>query len=190
MTDIDIDFADRNKILSIVKHIPASMIKNEMLVKHPSGVYFHDIPIEKETNIASIPYIEASDRGYFKIDFLNLSIYEKVKNEDHLNMLLNKEPYWELLENEEFVNLVMHLHGHYHDVLKHHPPKNVKQLAMVLALRLPAKKYLIGKSWDVIENEIWKPTEGYWFKKAHAIAYATAIVVQMNLLVEELMENH
>jgi hypothetical protein len=37
-------------------------------------------------------------------------------------------------------------------------------------------------------NEVWtKPTgEEYYFKKAHAMAYAVAIVVQMNLICEGL----
>jgi hypothetical protein len=39
-------------------------------------------------------------------------------------------------------------------------------------------------------NEVWtKPTgDEYYFKKAHAVAYAHAIVVHMNLICEELYE--
>ena len=38
--------------------------------------------------------------------------------------------------------------------------------------------------WVEIMNEVWiKPTDGsYFFKKSHAVAYAQAIVVQMNLI--------
>ena len=37
-------------------------------------------------------------------------------------------------------------------------------------------------------KEVWvKPSDGsYYFKKAHAVAYAHAIVVQMNLICENL----
>jgi DNA polymerase III alpha subunit len=39
-------------------------------------------------------------------------------------------------------------------------------------------------------TEIWtKPSDGsYYFKKSHATAYAVAVVVHMNLLVEEIDE--
>jgi hypothetical protein len=39
----------------------------------------------------------------------------------------------------------------------------------------------------LIFQEVWtKPEEGYYFKKAHAVSYATACVVHMNLLCEQL----
>ena len=40
------------------------------------------------------------------------------------------------------------------------------------------------KDWKDILAEVWvRPTDGsYFFKKSHAVAYAQAIVVQMNLL--------
>jgi len=39
-------------------------------------------------------------------------------------------------------------------------------------------------------NEIWVKPENdeYYFKKAHAVAYAHVIVVQMNLICEELTD--
>ena len=52
----------------------------------------------------------------------------------------------------------------------------------------PAKRYLIGKDWTTVMNEVWTKPEGdeYYFKKAHAIAYAAAVVVQMNLICERI----
>jgi hypothetical protein len=43
------------------------------------------------------------------------------------------------------------------------------------------------KDWKDILKEVWvKPTDGsYFFKKSHAVAYAQAIVVQMNLIVRD-----
>ena len=63
-------------------------------------------------------------------------------------------------------------------------PKTIEQLAAVLAIIRPAKRQLMYKEWDQIVKEVWiKPTDGsYFFKKSHAVAYAQAIVVQMNLL--------
>ena len=77
--------------------------------------------------------------------------------------------------------------GH-HTVLKQTKPNSIEKLAAVLAMIRPAKRHLIGKTWEEILSEVWiKPTDGsYYFKKAHAISYAVAVVVHMNLICEEL----
>jgi len=185
MPDIDIDFADRSKILDIIKHIPASIDQNK---KHLTGIYPHQIPINPFTGSASIPYKEAEQRGYFKIDFLNVGIYKDIRSEEHLTRLLNKEPLWELLEQDDFVNLLFHVNGH-GSILREMKPKNISQLAAVLALIRPAKRYLIGKDWTTVMNEVWTKPEGdeYYFKKSHATAYAAAVVVQMNLICESII---
>jgi hypothetical protein len=66
-------------------------------------------------------------------------------------------------------------------------PITIEQLAAVLAVIRPAKRYLVGEPWSTILEEVWKKPENdeYYFKKAHAIAYAQAIVVQMNLICEK-----
>ena len=87
MTDIDIDLKNRDDVLNKLKHIPASIIGN-IAKKHNTGVYFHDMPHDPSTNLSTINYKEAEDLGYFKIDLLNVNIYEHVKNEAHLNKLL------------------------------------------------------------------------------------------------------
>lgn len=187
MMDIDIDFADRSKVLEIIKHVKASRQDQEKFVAHNTGVYLHSIPFDPITNLAGIEYKEAEERGYFKIDFLNVSIYKDVKNEEHLSALMNIEPLWDLLEQDDFSNLLFHVNGH-GSLLRQMKPKSVEELAMCLALIRPAKRYLVGKGWDDIEKEIWlKPENGeYYFKKAHAVAYAMAIVVQMNLICENI----
>lgn len=63
------------------------------------------------------------------------------------------------------------------------PIDSIPRLAMFLALIRPAKKHLIGKSWKEVAETIWdKGSDGYSFKKSHAIAYAHLVVVHMNLL--------
>lgn len=185
--DIDIDFADRNKILSIIKHIPASRIEGTVYKKHNTGIYCHEVPVNPITQLSSIEYEEAERRGYFKIDFLNVGIYNGIKNEEHLINLMNQEPLWDLLEQDEFTNLLFHVNGHGH-ILRTMKPKSVEQLAAVLAIIRPAKRYLLGKSWNEVMSEVWeKPvSDEYYFKKAHAIAYAQAVVVQMNLICESI----
>ena len=90
---------------------------------------------------------------------------------------------WELLEAKDFSDQVFHLNGH-SEILKKLKPQNIEQLAAVLAIIRPAKRQLMYKEWSEIVKEVWiKPTDGsYFFKKSHAVAYAQAIVVQMNLL--------
>lgn len=187
MPDIDIDFADRTRILEKIQHIPAAIIDSGIVKKHNTGVYCHQIPINPLTGTASIDYKSAEERGYFKIDFLNVSIYQMVRDEDHLNSLLSKEPIWDLLLEDEFTANLFHVSSH-GSVLKTMKPKSIEELAMVLAMIRPAKRYLIGKDWDTIREEIWiKPSnDEYYYKKSHSIAYAAAVVVHMNLICEQL----
>lgn len=185
MPDIDIDFLDREQALKLFKHIGASRLDDNKLVKHNTGVYLHEVPVNAPTGLCSVPYTEAEDLEYFKIDFLNVSIYKGVRDEEHLIQLMNTEPLWDLLEQEDFVNLLFHVNGHT-SILRQMKPNSIEQLGAVLAMIRPAKRYLIGKEWTTVMNEIWTKPEGdeYFFKKSHAIAYATAIVVQMNLICE------
>jgi DNA polymerase III alpha subunit len=187
MPDIDIDLADRTKILSHLKHIKASR-DDEGLTAHNTGVYMHKVPVDALTGLCSLPYEQAEDKGYFKIDFLNVSVYKGVKNEEHLIQLMETEPLWDLLLDDDFVNNLFHVNGH-GNILRKMEPKSIEQLAAVLAMIRPAKRYLIGKDWTTVMTEIWtKPRHAheYFFKKSHATAYAVAIVVQMNLICEEI----
>ena len=94
-----------------------------------------------------------------------------------------EEPDWDMLKDLKIIDQLFHLNGHFTIVSKLEP-KNIEQLAAVLAIILPAKRGLMYKNWVDILKEVWvKPTDGsYFFKKSHAVAYAHAIVVQMNLI--------
>ena len=183
MPDVDIDFYDREKALKLFKHTPASIIKNEEIEKHKTGVYFHGIPKDPVTGYASIDYKKAEDRGYFKIDCLNVNIYKAVKSEEELVKLMIEEPDWTMLKDKNTVDQLFHLNGHF-DIVSKLEPQNIEQLAAVLAIIRPAKRNLMHKYWKDILQEVWvKPKDGsYFFKKSHAVAYAQAIVVQMNIL--------
>ena len=184
LPDIDIDFADRDVILSQIQHRVAKLDTEK---KHNTGVYVTEIPHNPIDNLSTIDYKTAEQRGYFKLDFLNVSIYKDVRDEEHLLALMNKEPLWELLEHDDFVNSVFHLSGH-GGVLRTLRPTSVEDLAAVLAIIRPAKRHLVKESWTTIRKEVWtKPEDGaYYFKKAHAVSYAMACVVHMNLLCEGL----
>ena len=185
MPDIDIDFLDREQALKLFKHTVASRNDNGRLVKHNTGVYLHEVPVDAVTSLCSVPYEQAEEQELFKIDFLNVSIYKGVRDEAHLIQLMETEPLWDLLLQDEFVDLLFHLNGH-GDILRKTCPTSVEQLSAILAMIRPAKRYLIGKDWTTIMTEVWtKPkNDEYYFKKSHATAYAVAIVVQMNLICE------
>ena len=187
MPDIDIDFYDRKLALSQLTHVQATRLEDGKLVPHNTSVYVTDIPHNPVTGLANIDYKTAEDRGYFKIDFLNVNIYKGVKNEEHLDQLMNQEPLWDLLEQDDFSNLLFHVNGH-GAILRQMKPKSILQLAAVLAMIRPAKRHLIGKDWTTVMTTIWtKPEDGeYYFKKSHAVAYAQAVVVQMNLICEQI----
>ncbi len=187
MPDIDIDFADRNLVLEKLETITAAIADNSSFKKHNTGIYCHSIPYNPATGLSTIDYKEAEDRGYFKIDFLNVGIYEGVKSEAHLVQLMETEPLWDLLLQDDFVNLLFHVNGH-GSILRQMEPKSIEQLAAVLAMIRPAKRYLIGKDWTTVMTEVWTKPENddYFFKKAHAIAYAQVVVVQMNLICENI----
>jgi len=187
MPDIDIDFADRSRALELFDYTIASRIENGIVKPHNTGVYVTPIPKDYRNNLATIDYKTAEDRGYFKIDFLNVGIYNEVRDEAHLKSLMEIEPLWDLLLDDSFTNLLFHLNGH-GAILKQCCPTSVEQLAAVLAMIRPAKRHLIGRTWTEIMKEVWtKPeTDEYYFKKSHATAYAVAIVVQMNLICESI----
>jgi len=188
MPDIDIDFPDREIALNTLQHVTAVINgRDGSLKKHNTGVYCHSIPYNPITGFSTIDYKTADARGYFKIDFLNVSVYNGIKDEAHLIRLMETEPLWDLLEQDEFTNLLFHING-YGDVLRAMKPMNIEQLAAVLAMIRPAKKYLIGKTWNEVMKDIWiKPeNDDYYFKKSHAVAYAQVIAVQMNLICESI----
>jgi DNA polymerase III alpha subunit len=185
MPDIDIDFADRSKALEHFKHASAVIDDNGTFKKHNTGIYCTSIPYNPLTGLSTIDYKTAEDRGYFKIDFLNVSVYEGVRDRQHLKTLMETEPLWDLLLQNDFTDLLFHVNGH-GSLLRQMKPASIEELAMCLALIRPAKRHLVGRTWTEIGLEIWeKPTNGeYYFKKAHAVAYAHVIVVQMNLICE------
>ena len=112
-------------------------------------------------------------------------LYKDVKNELHLVQLMNTEPVWSLLEHQEFVDKLFHVNGH-HELLAKLRPQSIEDLSCVLAIIRPSKRHLADSDWNTIRNQVWVQPDNdeYFFKRSHAIAYATAVVVQMNLLCE------
>ena len=67
MPDVDIDFFDRDGVLKLFKHAPASIIKNDEITKHKTGVYFHAVPTDPINKQSTFDYKKAEERGYFKL---------------------------------------------------------------------------------------------------------------------------
>jgi hypothetical protein len=151
--------------------------------KHNTGVYFHTVPVNPFTGLATLDYKAAEQQGWFKIDLLNVGIYSEFASNEEIDWLLAQEPQWALLEHREIIEQLFHIHNH-SDIVLAMRPRSVEQLAMVLAVIRPGKRHLVGQSWEKISREVWTKTDdAYSFKKSHSLGYAMAIVLQMNKMV-------
>ena len=186
-SDIDIDVADRTLALQLLNHVPASIISNGASKKHTTGIYFTDIPIDPFTGRASLDYEAAEERGYIKLDILNVGLYQQVESEQHLQELLAQEPAWDRLYDPDFCAQLIHIGAHYDTLIKMPEAVNtIARLAMFLAVIRPAKRHLIGRTWREVAETVWeKPADdSYYFKKAHAVGYSHLVAVNMNLLTQ------
>lgn len=186
-SDIDIDVANREQALALLNHTPASIIKEGRVAPHNTGAYFTDIPVDPFTGRASLDYQAAEERGYIKIDILNVGLYQQVKNEEHLLALMQQEPAWDQLYDPEFCARLIHIGNHYDTLIKMpEAVNNIPRLAMFLAVIRPAKRHLIGRTWKEVAETVWErpADDSYYFKKAHAVSYAHLVIVNMNLLTQ------
>mgnify|MGYP000266758381 FL=1 len=185
--DVDIDMENRDNLLSVLKHVTGSIKRPGGMEKHNTGVYIQPIPHDPLTGLSNIDHKEAEDIGYFKLDVLNNGVYKGISTEGELDDLCAMEPMWNLFGHKEIVEQLFHINNHY-DIVSKHMPTNIEQLAMILAMIRPGKRYLVGKSWEDIESQVWlKPeNDSYFFKKSHAFSYAMAIIVQLNKIVTDL----
>ena len=80
--DVDIDMRDRDEFLSTIPHIVGSIEKDGVYTKHNTGVYFQNIPVFPLENFSAIDHKAAEEAGYFKVDFLNNSVYDNIESMD------------------------------------------------------------------------------------------------------------
>lgn len=183
--DIDIDIKDRNDVLSILKHHPASMIdeNKQTFKKHPTGVYFECVPFDPLTSFCSIDYKIMEQLGFHKIDLLHNNVYKEIPNRETMLELLNKSVRWELFKEKDVVSKLFQLSNHF-DIVNQYPPQSIDDVAILIALIRPGKKHLVGCNWITIKNQIWKKNvdDEYSFKKSHAFGYAHVIILQLNML--------
>jgi len=156
------------------------------LRKHNSGVYVTDIPYDPMTGFANIDYITAEQRGYFKIDFLNMSVYKLVRDRQHYQQLLNQEPPWEKLwQDPKWASQLVHI-GNYCDLLDSMRPDSVTRMAAFISIIRPGKAHLQNLPWDQVFRSVWDgdDSRGFIFKKSHAISYSMLVKLHMNILNE------
>lgn len=187
-TDVDIDCFKRDKILQKLPCAFGRIDREDKFEKHNTGVYFQAIPRDPTTNISTLDYRIANEYGYFKVDFLNVNFYEGVKSEAHLLELIDRPPPWDFFNFPDITDNLFQLHGHSR-LLQFYRPESIEDLAMILAIIRPSKAYLQFQPWEKVRSEVWlKNTDDYQFKRSHSIGYAIAIVVHLNLIVEQMLK--
>lgn len=182
--DIDIDFADRDKILALIQHRPASQIVDSQRRRHNSGVYVTDIPWDPINQCAAIDYQIAESRGYFKLDFLNMSVYALIQSPQHYQQMLDLTPPWSRLWTDPvWAKGLVHV-GNYTDLLATMRPDSIPRMAAFISVIRPGKAHLQNQPWDRVFESVWDgdDSRGYTFKKSHAISYAALVALHMNLI--------
>lgn len=185
--DIDIDVTPS---FDVAKHfstaVKASLVRDDKLASHPCGAYFQAIPTDPLSGLAAIPYEAAESLGFLKLDFLHINVYRHFKTRAELVELLKTPPPWDLMRSPTVVKQLFQLSKH-HDLLQEIKPRSIEELADVLALIRPSKRNLVKmyeRDRSAARRHLWHITEddAYAFKKAHAVAYAMVIVLQLHLI--------
>lgn len=182
--DIDLDFADRESVLKLIQHTPARQTVDGRVRRHNSGVYVTDIPWDPVNECAAIDYNAAEERGYFKIDFLNMHVYKLVQSPEHYEQMLAATPPWTRLWNDpEWAAQLVHV-GNYTSLLKEMKPDSIQRMAAFISIIRPGKAHLQHQDWKTVFDTVWDgdDSRGYTFKKAHAISYAALVALHMNLI--------
>lgn len=185
--DIDIDIKKDVNICKLFSNaIEASRFETYLndITSHGVGHYFQHIPKDPLTSLSAIPYEEANELGFFKIDFLHVNALNDFTSNDELKELANKEPDWSLLEHKYMVQKLFHIANHY-DVVNRIKPHSILELSDVIAIIRPNKIKLLDK---YLQNPIKMRSELYTrrspedMRKSHCIPYAQIIIAQMNLI--------
>jgi hypothetical protein len=182
--DIDIDMPDRARLLELIQHVPARQTVDGKPRRHNSGVYVTEIPRDIVHGCAAMDYEEAESRGYFKIDLLNMSVYQLIRDPEHYEQLLSIDPPWsKLWQDSTWSSQLVHV-GNYTDLLKIMRPDSIPRMAAFISVIRPGKSHLQRKPWSDVFQTVWDgdSSRGFVFKKSHAISYAMLVKLHMNLL--------
>lgn len=179
--DVDIDVADRTRVLALIPHVAARLPNDR---RHNSGIYVTEIPRDPVNDMAAIDYEQAERRGYFKIDLLNMSVYQSIRSPEHYQQLLSTEPPWSRLwQDPDWAKNLVHV-GDYAQLLSSMRPDSIPKMAAFISVIRPGKSHLQNRSWPEVFAEVWDgdSSRGYTFKKSHAVSYAVLVALHMNIL--------
>ena len=182
--DIDIDVPDRSKLLALIQHVAARQTVDGKPRKHNSGIYVTEIPRDIINGCAAMDYTEAEQRGYFKIDLLNMSVYSLIRDPEHYEQMFTTEPPWaRLWQDTEWTKQLVHV-GNYTELLKTMKPDSIPRMAAFIAIIRPGKAHLQNKPWSEVFESVWDgdDSKGFVFKHSHSISYAALVALHMNLL--------
>jgi hypothetical protein len=185
--DIDLDFADRDLVLKLIQHTPARQMHQGQVRRHNSGAYVTDIPWDPVNQCATIDYETAEQLGYFKIDFLNMSVYQLIRDPEHYKQMLLQEPTWaRLWTDPEWAKQLVHV-GNYTDLLVSMKPDSIPRMAAFISIIRPGKAHLQNQPWATVFKSVWDgdSSQGFVFKHAHAVGYAALVALHMNLLSQD-----
>jgi hypothetical protein len=184
--DIDIDVPNRDAVLKLIQHVPARQTHDGQVRRHNSGIYVTEIPQDPVHGCAALDYQEAEQRGYFKIDLLNMTVYQQITSPEHYQAMLDATPPWSRLWTDTaWAQQLVHV-GNYTDLLKKMKPDSIPRMAAFISIIRPGKAHLQNQPWDKVFESVWDgdDSRGFVFKKAHAISYSMLVVLHMNLLTQ------
>jgi len=182
--DIDIDLADRDQLLKLIKATSARQLHQGQVRRHNSGVYVTDIPVDPVDACAAIDYETAEQLGYFKIDLLNMTVYQLIQSPEHYAQVLTLDPPWSRLWTDtEWSAQLVHI-GNYTELLKSMRPDSIPRMAAFISIIRPGKAHLQNQPWDQVFESVWDgdSSRGFVFKKSHALGYSKLVTLHMNLL--------
>ena len=102
----------------------------------------------------------------------------------HYEAMLTATPPWERLWTDHaWASQLVHV-GNYIDLLRVMKPDTIPRMAAFISVIRPGKAHLQTRPWTEVFAEVWDGDEsqGYTFKKSHAISYAALVALHMNLL--------
>lgn len=182
--DIDIDLANRDQLLGLIRTTSARQLHQGQVRRHNSGVYPTNIPYDPVNRCAAIDYEQAEQLGYFKIDLLNMSVYQLIQSPEHYEHMLAQDPPWSRLWTDaEWTGQLVHV-GNYTNLLNTMRPDSIARMAAFISIIRPGKAHLQNQPWDQVFASVWDgdDSRGFVFKHAHAIGYAALVSLHMNLL--------
>ena len=182
--DIDIDLADRDTVLKLIRHTSARQTHQGQTRRHNSGIYVTGIPQDPVNACAAIDYETAEQLGYFKIDLLNMSVYKLIRDTAHYeNMLAQTPPWSRLWTDPDWAVQLVHV-GNYTELLRSMQPDSIPRMAAFISIIRPGKAHLQNQPWDRVFESVWDgdASRGFVFKQSHAVSYAALVALHMNLL--------